>query len=79
MTDKPFVLGKSPYYRLVSVPSERQPGRREIKYEAATTNNLGERVFVACNEMDQDYFDLVSSVMHELYRLAHPAPATPNT
>ena len=68
--DKPFVLGQNSYYRLVSVPT-KEPGVRAIKYEARTTNYLGEQVFVPCDHFDQDYYTLVSAVMHYLYAEAN--------
>lgn len=76
LPDKPFVLGQSQYYRLVSIPV--RDGPRKFAFEASTTNHLREQVWVPCEGLEE-HREFLSSVLHLLFELAHPDGPAPNS
>lgn len=78
LPDKPFVLGQTEWYRLVSVPTS-EGGRPTFKVESKTTNLMGETVWIQSDVTHGIYTVVVSAILHHLHRLAYPAPADPNS
>lgn len=69
--DKPFVLGQTEWYRLVSVPTG-EPGRPTFKVEGKASNFLGETIWIQPIDLPhQTYTSVVSSILHYLYAEAN--------
>jgi len=69
--NKPFVLGQSRCYRVVSLPVKNSPEERTLAFEVLTTNRMGEEVWFPCDGGLEAHRELLSSLLHRLYREAN--------
>lgn len=68
--EKPFVLGQTEWYRVVSVPTG-EPGRPTFRIEGKASDLLGETIWVQADISHGTYTTVVSSVLHHLYAEAN--------